>query len=192
MIFDWPAQHLSVWCCVTDYSAFFPGPQPTLHGNLKYWSVSTTHPWYMSLSSIFPPLTFCPSMPRNSGSAANVRSAPLSPTCQARGHRHHSLLPSVIEKLSQRSSGVFTLTADLCGREHAMSRRIVSNLNTTLQRSWLWPMYGASVYPAPINWLVPGEAEPSPCQAALGLNWDRARWKTSNLLIIWQRIPGTD
>lgn len=81
----------------------------------------------------------------NSGSTA------LSPTCQAGGHKHHSLLPSVIERLSQRSCDVFTLTADLCGREHAMSRRIVSNLNTTLQWSWLWPMYGASVYPAPIS-----------------------------------------
>ncbi|KAK9534199.1 hypothetical protein VZT92_009260 [Zoarces viviparus] len=28
---------------------------------------------------------------------------------------------------------------------------MASKLNTTLQRSWLWPMYGASVYPAPIR-----------------------------------------
>lgn len=90
-------------------------------------------------------------MPRNSGSAANVHSAPLSPPHQTWGHKHHSLLPSVIEELSQRSRDVFTPAADLCGGEHAMSRRTVSNLNTTLQWSWLWPMYGASVYPAPIS-----------------------------------------
>lgn len=84
-----------------------------------------------TLAYIFP-LTFDPSVPRNSGSAANVHSAPLSPTCQERGHKHRSLLPSVIEKLSQRSCDVFTLAADLCGRAHAMSRQTVSNLNTTL------------------------------------------------------------
>lgn len=105
-----------------------------------------------------PTLTSDLSVPRNSGSAANVHSAPLSPTCQAQGHKHRSLLPSVIEKLSQRSRDVFTLAADLCGRVHATSRRTVSNLNTTLQCGWLWPMYGVSVYPAPISLTGPRQS----------------------------------
>ena len=51
-------------------------------------------------------------MPTNSGSAANVHTAPLSPACQAPGHKHLSFLPSVIEMLSQRSRDVFTPADD--------------------------------------------------------------------------------
>lgn len=96
-----------------------------LHRNPVYWSPSVIH----SGIRLFPlrwPLTLCP-------------------------YKHHALLPSVNETLSQRSFKVFTLAADLCSARCAMSRRSVSNLNTTLQWSWLWPMYGTSVYPAPIS-----------------------------------------
>lgn len=50
-------------------------------------SISLTHPGICHCHT-FPPQTFGPSMPTNSGSAANEHSAPLSPACQARGHKH--------------------------------------------------------------------------------------------------------
>lgn len=107
----------------------------------------------------------------------------------------NTLLPSVIEKLSQRSCDVFTLTADLCSRERAMSRRIVSNLNTTLQWSWLWPMYGASVYPAPVSLTGPRRSGALALSGGAGSKLGQCLMEDQQPLNhphVWQRIPGMD
>lgn len=116
---------------------------------------------------------------RNSSSAATAPPwvQPVSPGTT------NSHLPTAIEKLSKYFSVVFTPMLDLCSRERAMSRRIVCNPNTTLQRSWLWTMYGRVFTLRPSVWLVPDEAEPSTCQAALGLNWGDV-WREMNDLLI--------
>lgn len=93
-------------------------------------------------------------------------------------------LPTAIVQLSQYFSDVFTTMLDLCSWDCAMSRSILCNLNTTLQRSWLWTMYGRVFTLHPSVWLVPDEAEPSTCQTALGLNWGAVWLGMNNLLIM--------
>lgn len=63
-----------------------------------------------------------------------------------------SPLPTAIQQLSQYFCGVFTAMVDLCSTERAMSRRIVCKLNTSLQRSWMWTMYGPVFTQHPSVW----------------------------------------
>lgn len=100
-----------------------------LHRNPVYWSPSGLH----SGISLFPllwPLTLCPKQGQSCW--YTKCSSEFTLVRQEGWHKHHALLPSVNETLSQRSFKVFTLAADLCSARRAMSRRSVSNLNTTL------------------------------------------------------------
>lgn len=106
-----------------------------LHRNPVYWSPSVLHSG-IRLFPLFWPLTLCP---KQGQSCWYTKCSSEFNLVRREGwHKHHALLPSVNETLSQRSFKVFTLAADLCSARRAMSRWSISNLNTTLQWSWLW------------------------------------------------------